>query len=239
MSQNLVILVGDRFEEFARNPKVMPVSAFLRSASRGEARPEDAIIGQGLSQDALAKIRVLSQKRPAAPCIPEPADSALTHKRVQKNIMISVARAKTEKVFEADLFLDDSNEIMEDHQTGQHIQGLALIEAARQLWTAVTERFFLTPGLKRRFVIGSINSTFSSLVFPLPSKMTLDMIDVRGNSMQQEFSVHIAIEQNGQQTTAIDARYWVIDERIAARQESLAARRAIDETLKSSEFILA
>lgn len=228
MSQSLEILVGDRFEEFGRNPHVKPISEYLGEARRGDASGW-VIIGQGLSQQALIDLAAVCPQHVKATGTPQPATSALTHKRAEKNIMVSLPRAKSDTLFEADLFLDERNEIMEDHQTGQHIPGLALIEAARQLWTAVTESFFLSEQSKKRFVIDSINSSFSNFVFPLPCTMNLHVLESTSTSFQRTFSVRVIFYQNGLQTTAIDAHYRVIDERVSVRQEATAARRAVAE----------
>ncbi|MDA8231330.1 MAG: AfsA-related hotdog domain-containing protein [Magnetospirillum sp.] len=231
MPSKLTIVVGDRFQQFARNPHVQPVSEFLTGARGGASTAPMVVLGQGLSRQTVEEIGTLPLRYAAAP---QPANSALTHKRAEKNIMVSMPRATSERQFEADLFLDDRNEVMEDHQTGQHIQGLALIEAARQLWTAVAERFFLPPGAKVRFVIDSIRADFAGFVFPLPCRMTLDVVEVVHAPLQRLFTVHIVMRQNAHDTTMIDARFRVIDDRVSERQEMLAARKAIEETVASA-----
>lgn len=233
---NPTIVVGDRFSDFASNPHVLPVSVFLdqlaNSGTHDFNRTPWVVVGQGLSQRALLAITEATPHPVIDRPLPQPASSAQTHKRAGKNILISAPKAVDGQTYRCDLFLDDSNEVMEDHQTGQHIQGLALIEAARQLWTAVSEEFLLPKDRKTRFVIDSLNTTFSNFVFPLPCAMTLEVLGVEKQSFQSLFQVRITFIQNGTLTTQVDARYRVIDERISARQEAIAARKAVDHTIE-------
>lgn len=46
-------------------------------------------------------------------------------------------------IFESHLMLNDRCAEMSDHVTGQHLQGMILIEAARQMTLAVTEMYFI------------------------------------------------------------------------------------------------
>ncbi|NUB04884.1 hypothetical protein FW320_01570 [Azospirillum sp. Vi22] len=231
MIETVSIVVGDRFAEFARNSEVSGVSEFIGALRNGAAVVHPIVIGQGLAPEALDELNALLPPGPGQPAadldIPTRATSALTHKRAAKNIMVSVPVARSGQLFEAELFLDDRNEVMEDHQTGQHIQGLALIEAARQLWTAVTERYLSPPDKPSRFVIDSVQTTFSRFVFPLPATMTLEVLDSASGPVQSTYAVRILILQNGQTSTTIDARYRVIDARVSERQEAQAARHAI------------
>jgi hypothetical protein len=230
MQQDLTIVVGDRFREFAQNPSVQSISEYLAAARAGLALMQPVAFGQGLSQQAISDLcevcpgEIISTERVWA-------DQASTHKRAPKNIMISVPRALSDRRFEADLILDDSNEVMEDHQTGQHIQGIALLEAGRQLWTAVTERFLLAAekDKRTRFVIDDVQSRFMNFVFPLPCRISLNIVEFASTDIEKAISVHVEFEQNGQLAATVDGRYRVIDERINARQELIAARRAIKD----------
>jgi hypothetical protein len=56
--------------------------------------------------------------------------------------MLSLPRRVSESCFEADVLVDDAGEHMSDHVSGQHLPGMVLIEAARQMILAVTEEFF-------------------------------------------------------------------------------------------------
>lgn len=226
MAETVTVLVGDRFEEFAQNPGVATVSEFLAATGTADGEAAAFVVGQGLSRDAKAALIAAHANDVHADLLVEPA--IFTHKRHPKNVMISIPRRVDYQVYEADLALDDSNEVMEDHQTGQHIQGLALIEAARQMWTAVTERFILEGARPTRFVIDNVRAKFEGFVFPLPSTLRLTVLDSAVRPMQRRLSVRVEVQQAAQTTTIIEADFRVIDERISARQESVAALRALD-----------
>ncbi|WP_233420966.1 AfsA-related hotdog domain-containing protein [Xenorhabdus nematophila] len=65
-----------------------------------------------------------------------------SHKRIPHNTIIGSTRKENENSFSLPLLIDERCELMSDHQTGQHIQGMILIEACRQTFIAVTEEFF-------------------------------------------------------------------------------------------------
>jgi hypothetical protein len=80
--------------------------------------------------------------------------------------------------FEAALLLDERCELMADHQTGQHIQGMILIEAARQLFLAVTEEYFFGQAVHDRyyFVINNVEVKFTGFVFPLGTMLRYEIL---------------------------------------------------------------
>ncbi|MDP1217553.1 AfsA-related hotdog domain-containing protein, partial [Klebsiella pneumoniae] len=65
------------------------------------------------------------------------------HKRKKANILITSPEKRDEDNYCARLILQDASELLCDHQTGQHIQGMVLIEAARQTIIATSEKFLL------------------------------------------------------------------------------------------------
>ncbi|PTW62032.1 A-factor biosynthesis hotdog protein [Breoghania corrubedonensis] len=235
MAKDVAILVGDRFDNFARNPEVFCLSDFMATTRLGAPVEKRVCLGQGLSPEEVEELGTVVPSCAMAGTTPQRADHALTHKRVAKNIMISPPRRIEADRFVADLLLDDENEVIADHQTGQHIQGLALIEAARQTWTAVSEAFLLNHDRPTRFVLESVNSSFESFLFPLPAELSLELLEVSRAPMQSVFHVRVVVTQVDRTAATIEARYRVIDERINDRQETFAARAAVEAFLSVGE----
>ncbi len=235
MERNAIIVVGDRFTEFARNSEVQRISYFLNALRHSDGIFPPIVLAQGLSKATLEELRVLISNRTGENSlnvhIPVRATCKLTHKHVEKNIMISMPTAKSDKIFEAELLLDDCSDVIEDHQTGQHIQGIALIEAARQFFTAATEKYLIPPNTKGRFIFDSIQTTFHRFVFPLPCSMIMNVLKASGNSLQRIFVVEILLFQNNENTTTIETQYRVIDSRVCEKQEAIAACHALQATI--------
>src|SRR5207248_782480 len=101
------------------------------------------------------------------------ASQETTHKHFTRNIAISTPTRVTDDSFSAQLLLDEGNDILTDHLTGEHIQGVALVEAARQMWTAVTEMFLRQGDEQVRLVLDQLSAKFTKYVFPLPTEMRM------------------------------------------------------------------
>ena len=229
--QPVSILVGDRFDDFARNPGVLTFSTFQATWPCADVPVPSIAIGQGLSSEAIDAVSGLTRHHGPTALRPPHANGRLTHKQVPENIMISEPRRLDATRFAVDLQLDDRSEVLADHQTGQHIQGLALIEAARQTWTAVAERYLVAGDRPTRFVLDAVASRFSSFVFPLPAILTLELVETQPTALQTVYGVRVVVEQCGQLSATIEATFRVIDQRIGERQETIAARRALESFL--------
>ena len=99
---------------------------------------------------------------------------SLSHKVKTHNTMISeplVGRPGHEYV--SYLMLDDDCAEMSDHNTGFHIQGMVLTEAARQMMLAVGEKYLLDKTLKGQayFALRKVNSEFFHFAFPIEMKI--------------------------------------------------------------------
>lgn len=237
MSADALVVVGDRFESFIANRGAVSVSVLLERLRAGDV-PEglSIIIGQGLSAEQISELEYLLE-RAAQPVslakgkAPVRAGRRLTHKHNPKNVMIGAPEQLAEGRFTVDMVIDERNEVLEDHLTGQHIPAIALIEAARQMWTAITEEFFLRGSAKTRFVVNSIDSAFRSYVFPLPATLQYQLLDRESDAVGEVFRCLITVHQGGTRAAEIEAQYRVILEPVSGKQESMAARQAIGRQL--------
>ncbi|WP_041834375.1 AfsA-related hotdog domain-containing protein [Actinoplanes sp. N902-109] len=218
-----MIAVGDRFENFLANPGTVAASRVFDPAAGPDAGTP-VVAGQGLSAEQLA---TLAGRTPADMPPPVPANAALTHKHQSRNVMIGVPADAGDGTYVAELILDERNEVIEDHLTGQHIPAVALIEAARQTWTAVTERFLRQDAAALRFVVTDIAASFQQLVFPLPTTLHYELIECVPGRMQQTYRCRVRVRQNGRTAAEIRGTYLTVAENLSAKQEALAARQAV------------
>ncbi|WP_059012122.1 AfsA-related hotdog domain-containing protein [Streptomyces specialis] len=227
MSPEALVVVGDRFEEFLANRGTVPVSVLLDRLRAGELPESLALaIGQGLTDNQLAELRDLMSG--AAAGIPHRAERALTHKHRAENVLVGPVRRLAEDRFTADLVLDERVEVLADHLTGQHIPAITILEAARQLWTVVTEQYLIAGTERTRFVIGSVNSSFHSFVFPMPATLRYELLGHSTTPVGAIYRCRVGVHHGDEPAAAVvEAEYRVIPEKLSAKQEAMAARRAI------------
>ncbi|MNP31136.1 A-factor biosynthesis hotdog domain protein [compost metagenome] len=98
------------------------------------------------------------------------AGKRLSRKYRPENVLISIPERTDDGIYTASLLLHAQNELLLDHLTGQHVQGMVLLEACRQMLLAVTERFHLDEyePPKRYFVLNEMNVRYTAFAFPLP-----------------------------------------------------------------------
>lgn len=229
-----VMVVGDRFEAFLDQPGTIGVSALLKSVhgEHGEGPPR-ITVGQGLTGEQIAELNRLADEGrcvlPAQGRAPEPVKRAVTHKAHDKNVLIGEIERVDADRYRAPLVLDERVEVLEDHLTGLHIPAVTLLEAARQTWTAVTERFLIAAEPATRFVIAHVNSMFLNFVFPLPAHLEYRMVRHDEGPVGHVIGCTVEIHQAGRVAARFEAEIRVIPEVFAAKQEVMAARQTLRE----------
>lgn len=153
------------------------------------------------------------------------ATRRLAHKNRAENIVISAPRRLSETGFEMDLFFSSQNEFFLDHMTGMHIQGIVLIEAARQAFLAVTEAFFLKGDPNDYyFVIKNMDASYQNFVFPFDAKLTYDITRASQKDNRHSFDAEIAIIQTGNVCTTVKVGFTAFESAtINAKEKSVAA----------------
>jgi hypothetical protein len=206
------------------------VSALAEHLIADDRADTAIVVGQGLTAEQRHHVeRLVADADGArfAVAPPRPAELDLVHKRVAKNVMITEPVRLGPDRFAVRLAVDERTETLEDHLTGQHIPAVALTEAARQTWTAVTEVFLLDDATRSRFVVNEFRATFRSYVFPLPATIEYTLVGRKRDSVQEQFHCEIAIIQGGTVAATFDASYRVIPLAFCEKQEAMAARQAI------------
>jgi A-factor biosynthesis hotdog domain len=218
----LVFIVGNKFKDFCGNDGVITVNEFGDMARSGsfDCLPSGSrlVVGQGVREAELQAICDLARHALAVRGIDiratmrrsVRASRLQTHKHRIQNSIISHPNRIDEHCFEAELLLDERSELMADHQTGQHIQGMILIEAARQMFLAVTEEYFIGQTVHDRyyFVINSIEVKFARFVFPLSAALRYEILskDI-ANPKRMCFDTLISVMQGGVCATQISFNF--------------------------------
>ncbi|MFC6521849.1 AfsA-related hotdog domain-containing protein [Undibacterium arcticum] len=128
------------------------------------------------------------------------------------------------------LSVDDDCEIMSDHVSGHHLQGMVLIEAARQAFLAVTERFLLPDTGKYYFAINKFDVTYLKFVFPLPTEIHFELLEADDSRSERlSASAKIAFYQAGERVCEVDVSYMAIVETILSAKEKKLAQGILSQ----------
>lgn len=181
-----VVLVGDRFEYFIAEGLGVGVAGFAEAVGRGDydglPEPVQVILGQGLDAAAVAAAeaavaaRGLGGRLLLDPLdLPVPVEMGAVHKHDARNVLVADFEFDGQDTVSASVHLHNDNELVQDHQSGPHLQGMVLIEAARQMFLAVCELEYLRPWPDRRFsfLLTRVDTRFDRPVFPLPIRMEM------------------------------------------------------------------
>lgn len=201
--KNIVYVVGDGFVNFSKTVGVVCISDFEEMISLpriGKAKNGFYIMGQGISEERIKKIKQRLQDSKSSDIFIkdnfcEKEQNKFAHKTLRENVMISQPKAIRDGLFVSQLMIDDRCAEMSDHLTGQHVQGMVLIEAARQMGLSVSERFFLSDEerFKSYFVLNNFDVQFQQFVFPLEVEMRCVVLKHRNLGIGK-FTIKCAIE---------------------------------------------
>lgn len=245
MSERYFLVVGDKFSGFAAGKSAVTLSQLkgVLTLPGGLLASGDRLIlipGQGLGDRDVAEIADLAESSALAGCLdlslwsnaPKRADGCRSHKRHVHNTTISEPWRVAEDTFEMDVLIDDEGELMSDHQTGQHIQGMILFEAARQSFLAVTEAFYLPQdGEKRYFVIDEMSVRYKRFVFPYAAKLRYVVREAETIGRRFRFVVEAAVLQGGAEAATFTMGFSVNSEARLMQIEAGLAETGLAEHL--------
>ncbi len=233
-------VVGDKFAAFAgENPGVVTVSA-LEEMLQGElSSPLNLLIGQGVSLERLTTLETLIRESRAAALVTiqsapvrDRAPGKYTHKHYSRNTIITTPEKDANSdLYRAFVVLDDNCAEMSDHVTGHHLQGVIFFEAARQMFLAATERYWIEARERPYyFVINEFNITYHTFGFPLPTQMTLEVVNERVDAAQAGaivLDVKVVFYQVGVPITECFIKYAAFEKSLLSAREGLLSRLAI------------
>lgn len=248
MRTYVLTIIGNRLTAFAKNQHIMTYDGFcylltvesqlFNSKNRYLVR-----MGQGLSDDQLISIqdkinRLDLSHRVVISLIVDNLNRAsdkLSHKRHVKNTMISTPTKLADSSYKSYLMLDENCAEMSDHITGQHIQGMVLLEAARQMVNAVSEEYLIAKNTSssKGFVLNKLCSSFHSYVFPLEVELHLSLSKIR-HGLNGDFNAvaSIVIQQQQQMKMTIDLDFSVLDKASLSLIEDSMALAALNEDMQ-------
>jgi hypothetical protein len=230
-----IIIVGNKFHNFTNIEGAMTVSEFADLVDTGfnsTVVPTKIIFGQGVSDSWVvyikSKLNLLDYKIEVVgdKSILTRTSGRLSHKVKRHNILISDPLISGSQKYVMNLCIDDECELMADHTTGSHIQGMILIEAARQAFLAVSESYMMPSKNKYYFVIDKFNISFKKFAFPVPTEISFEVSNLK-SSGEDKLSVCADINfiQNDNVICSVDVSYTaLLDSRLSKKEREMAVK---------------
>jgi hypothetical protein len=239
-----VCLVGDQFEAFASHPAVRTVSGFVAEVRRGcydkLRAPLSISWGQGVTSydrefvcdglrgRGLLDSVLLDSEQPAL------VNRSRTHKRREANGVLAGLCRTAEDSYRASLRLHPENEFLLDHQNGEHIQGMVVIEAFRQMFISFCEQFVAVRWPERSYcyIWHGMDLRFENFLFPVQAEVDClvreaDLADPR----RLRFAVDMTVHQAGRSCASARIDFTAHDNESFAGKEHRMAGRTVDAVL--------
>jgi hypothetical protein len=198
-------IVGDCFSSFSLRPGVIKWSEFkeIKPSEIDEYRKNGKyIIGQGIDND---EVNILKNQNLELYSLLEnqyvfDKNLKMAHKHKLQNCHINIPREISSDEYDMDVQIDSRCCELDDHITGEHINGIIIIEAARQAFIAVTEKFYLNENDSFYFVLSNMSCTFTRFLFPLPIKIKHQVLWYERHSKKGEEQIDFKVQTEFFQT---------------------------------------
>lgn len=237
-------VVGDKFKEFAKHENVITAGAlesYLDKQCPLKKNVWDGfVLGQGVRQDQFSVIRSLIKNKKIKDVrflnedlMDIREDKKVVHKHLEKNVLITKPKVlETGLGYESYLILDERCAEMSDHVTGQHLQGMLLTEAARQMLTSVTERYILDENDRYNFyfALSKISPTFHCFAFPVEVLIRYEQLNLNLiPSRCLKSSAKISFEQNGKLLCEVEIEMSAFSKNVLKKMEQIEAEKLLKQ----------
>jgi hypothetical protein len=237
MKTTTIFVVGDRCAAFAEQTGARTVSGLVRELRAGVH--QDALVlaeGQGVTgydweliRHELERAGLFSQTRIATSERGRLAGRSQAHKHHEQNVLIAGLSRTGETTFRAELRVHNDQELQLDHQAS-HVQGMVILEAARQMFLAVCESYYspLLPELNPAYVYDRLECRFQQFLFPLDGTIECEVLTADlSRSERLVFDIHTTFHQAGAQVAAVRMTGSALDRERLLRKEARSAQQAL------------
>jgi A-factor biosynthesis hotdog domain len=239
-ADRVLCLVGDRLAGAGRPEEVIiPLSQFVTDLRAGRYDAPSTlprlIAGQGLGRyevdhlyDELGNRGVDGAVIERAPD-PVPARRQQVHKARQRNVLVAGLHQVDDVRYQAVLRVDGENELLLDHTTGRHLQGMLVMEATRQMAIATAESRFQDSlaGGGYQWAAGSWRTEFRRFLFPLQVLLECRITESDVSSRARlNFHMVVSFVQAGATAVTSTVEFTAFDQVFLSRAESVQAALA-------------
>ncbi|MFC5096614.1 AfsA-related hotdog domain-containing protein [Amycolatopsis plumensis] len=236
-----VVVVADRFAQFAREDRVFTLSGLLALlGSGGLVAPGCHWIvhfGQGVDAADADLLETACEKTEGSVRLADPAafrrpsePPVVVHKSRPENVLLAGVHSPAPAHCRAELRIHRDNELILDHHTGEHVQGIVIIEAMRQICIAQFETA-IRSGLPPAAYAGvwqRIDLSFEDFLFPLPATVESLIVESDlGRETNLKFRATTSVRQQGRTVATAVIEYSMIAQ---GRVDTLERRKADQAT---------
>lgn len=231
-----IVVVGDGFSKFSENDNVFTLTQALSFLSSDKNGGYQIVFGQGLSKEDIENFKIslcrddydISFQASKSHQLRETTRN--THKSKVENVLISETVKSDGGGYHCHLLIDDSCAEMADHVTGQHIQGMVLLEACRQMVNSVSERFLINSSSRKSFVLHAINSEFKEYLFPVASTMEMTVSRFR-RGLRGDFTAEcfINVIQSNNVCLCVSVKFSAVDKESLGLIEQQMAKKSLSK----------
>lgn len=236
---DVILVVGDSFCEFSEKNNAITSEELLKTV-HNVISPSNLkgkiILGQGINHETAQEIISEYQVKTGGKGLLDITEmhkatkfgkNSFTHKAKICNVIIGHTHKISDNEYKVPLLIDDNCELLQDHQTGLHVQGIMLVEAFRQAIVAITEEFLChREGYKTTIVVNYINTTYNSFIFPLPTDIIFKVINKEIIGKRTKLFVRLEAWQNNEMGTYAECEYQEFPSNIMNKTETRMANSA-------------
>lgn len=227
----VIYLVGEKFAEFFSNNGVMSVNEFISLHQKSSRFPGVTYrIGQGVTSEEICKIGEILSRDATTVTLPARENKAFVHKKEEQNVVITKPLLCDQNKYRAFLMLDSRCAEMSDHITGQHIQGMVIIEAARQMMLSVTENYLAPKEQQGKIwiILNEMSVKFFSFLFPIEVQIEYLTEESENKENKSKYIASVNFYQNGKLAATIKITFSVYENEKLSQNEKKLAKKALE-----------
>jgi hypothetical protein len=241
MNDRILLVVGDKFAPYIAQKEAITVSQLHGLLSLpvhilGNQERTVLVPGQGIGD--MSRQRLLEAACQSSNIsgfdfslwhnLPERASGALSHKAEVCNVLVSMPRQVSAREYELALLIDEDCELMKDHLSGQHVQGMVVIEAARQAMLVVTEAYLMPKSvIDYAFVFNALSVSYSHYAFPISATIRTHITECAvDNPKFLKFAAITSVEQCGRSVAEFTMSFSAMEKSRLVKQERMQSVKA-------------
>ncbi len=234
------IIVGDKFNKIADDENIIIAKNFIKNINEGAYSFQNDIVflGQGIKKSDLNTMVefFVANNIGYSTCMGanKKENKRFVHKLKAKNVVITKPNAINAVNFSSMLCFSDNCEILNDHVTGLHLQGVLIVEAARQMMLSVVENFFLKDKerFNKRFTILNISSNFNQFLFPFSVEIVANIKILSSNKNKSIAEIYCDFIQNECVCATVIIKFYTHNEEFIMEREDMLAKKVISQIAK-------
>lgn len=236
--ETALLVVNDLFRSMEKHDGIVLIDNLEKAISDAEFDKDKAILhlGQALSDEDVDRLASILKRHGLDHKIASSEftalDKKIAHKCLKENVLIGpISKEPETGAYKSALIVHAKNDIISDHVTGEHLSGMVLVEAARQLTMAVADEILRGRGERMYYLLHDIHAIYDTFVHPFETSMELVVSEMEEKGIRCYFDTTIGFFQGGKLCTTVRLTYTAYPQSVASKIEEKSVRGALKETV--------